>query len=47
MTAPCITTPTQGREQTQMKLPLAVHLACILLLIAVTACTGPLATFFA
>jgi hypothetical protein len=47
MTEPCITTPTQGREPTQLKIPLAVHVACILLLIAVTATTGPLTTFFA
>jgi hypothetical protein len=46
MTAPCITTPAQGHEPAKMKIPLAVHLAGILLLVAITATTGPLAAFF-
>ncbi|MGA2161231.1 MAG: hypothetical protein ABSG28_03385 [Methanoregula sp.] len=47
MTEPCITTPDQGHEPVTMKIPLPVHLACILLLVAVTVCTGPLAAYFA
>jgi len=46
MTEPCITTPAQGHEPVKMKIPLAVHLAGILLFVAVTATTGPLAAFF-
>jgi hypothetical protein len=46
MTEPCITTPAQGHEPATLKIPLAVHLAGILLLVAVTATTGPLAAFF-
>jgi len=46
MTTPCITTPAQGHEPVKMKIPLAVHLAGILILVAVTATTGPLAAFF-
>jgi hypothetical protein len=46
MTTPCITSPGQGHEPEPMKIPLAVHLAGILLLVAVTATTGPLAAFF-
>lgn len=46
MTEPCITTPAQGHAPATMKIPLAVHLAGILLLVAVTATTGPLAAFF-
>jgi|GEM_PF-1732035 hypothetical protein len=47
MTEPCITIPTERNEPATMKIPLAVHLAGILLLVAVTATTGPLAAFFA
>jgi len=46
MTEPSFTTPTQGHAPAKMKIPLAVHLAGILLLVAVTATTGPLAAFF-
>jgi hypothetical protein len=46
MTEPCITTPAKGHAPAKMKIPLAVHLAGILLLVAVTATTGPLAAFF-
>jgi hypothetical protein len=46
MTTPCISTPEQGHEPAKMKIPLAVHLAGILLIVAVTAITGPLAAFF-
>ncbi len=37
----------EGPEPTKIKIPLPVHLACILLLVAVTVCTGPLAAYFA
>jgi hypothetical protein len=46
MTEPSIITPAQGHAPETMKIPLAVHLAGILLLVAVTATTGPLAAFF-
>jgi hypothetical protein len=46
MTETCITTPAKGHEPATMKIPLSVHLAGILLLVAVTATTGPLAAFF-
>jgi hypothetical protein len=36
-----------GSEPAQLKIPIAVHLACILLLIAITVCNGPLAAYFA
>ena len=48
MTTATVTNIPEGtKDQARLKIPLPVHLACILLLVAVTACTGPLAAYFA
>jgi hypothetical protein len=39
--------PEGTKEQAKLKIPLPIHLACILILITITACTGPLAAYFA
>ncbi|HVP95579.1 hypothetical protein [Methanoregula sp.] len=36
-----------GTAPVHRKIPPAVHLACILLLVAITVCNGPLAAYFA
>ena len=39
--------PERTKDEVRLKIPLPIHLACILLLVAVTVCTGPLAAYFA
>jgi hypothetical protein len=46
-TATVINIPERTKDEVRLKIPLPIHLACILLLVAVTVCTGPLAAFFA
>ena len=47
MTAHVILPIPDGTEHGQPKIPFVIHLACILLLVVITLCTGPLAVYFA
>jgi len=47
MTPATVTNTMNGaHEHVKVKIPLPIHLACIMLLVAVTICYGPLASFF-
>ncbi|MFA5331368.1 MAG: hypothetical protein WC342_03225 [Methanoregula sp.] len=47
MTAAETTPATTGKStQAHPRIPLSIHLACVMLLVAVTVCYGPLGTFF-